>query len=117
MYILLYKLRKSQYLTFKKMFLFVIAVYKMNTNYGNFYQKCLLYEKICYTNLVKRLIYFIRKVKIYMEEKRNLVVKTIKLTAEQHEKIAEIASRTNRTFNSVFNELLEYGLDNLEDKE
>ncbi|MGN1012813.1 MAG: hypothetical protein ACI4ON_03170 [Clostridia bacterium] len=52
-----------------------------------------------------------------MEEKRNLVVKTIKLTAEQHEKIAEIANRTNRTFNSVFNELLEYGLDNLEDKE
>lgn len=106
-----------KYTFLRKYVFFIIKYTKTCINYGNFYQKCLLYEKICYTNLVKRLIYFIRKVKIYMEEKRNLVVKTIKLTAEQHEKIAEIASRTNRTFNSVFNELLEYGLDNLEDKE
>lgn len=54
-----------------------------------------------------------------MEEnvgKKDVVVKTIELSAEQQDKIQEIADKTNKTFNRVFNEIIENSLAKLERK-
>ena len=56
------------------------------------------------------------KLKIEKFSKNNdTVTRTIRISGETFDKISELADKNNLSFNSVINQIIEYGLNNLED--
>ena len=57
-----------------------------------------------------------KKLKIKTDIKRNdTITRTIRVSGKTFDKITELAEKNNLSFNSVVNQILEYGLENLED--
>jgi len=57
------------------------------------------------------------KLKIIVNAKtKDSITRTIRMSGETYDKIAEIAEKNNISFNNVVNQILEYGLKNIEDK-
>lgn len=56
------------------------------------------------------------KLKIMKEQKGNdTVTRTIRFSGATFNKIEELAEKNNISFNSVVNQIIEYGLNNLEE--
>lgn len=56
------------------------------------------------------------KLKIENNNKNNdTITRTIRISGNTFDKITEIAEKNNINFNSVINQIIEYGLNNLED--
>ena len=56
------------------------------------------------------------KLKIENNNKNNdTITRTIRISGNTFDKITEIAEKNNLSFNSVINQIIEYGLNNLED--
>lgn len=56
------------------------------------------------------------KLKIENNNKNNdTITRTIRISGNTFDKITEIAEKNNISFNSVINQIIEYGLNNLED--
>lgn len=57
-----------------------------------------------------------RKLKIVKEQKGNdTVTRTIRISGTTFDKISELAEKNNISFNSVINQIIEYGLNNLDE--
>ena len=57
-----------------------------------------------------------RKLKIEKSSKSNdTVTRTIRISGKTFDKINELAEKNDLSFNSVINQIIEYGLKNLED--
>ena len=57
-----------------------------------------------------------RKLKIQKPQKSNdTVTRTIRINGKTFDKINELAEKNNLSFNSVINQIIEYGLENLEE--
>lgn len=55
------------------------------------------------------------KLKIKNKSKSiNTITRTIRISGTTFDKISELAESNNISFNSVINQIIEYGLDNLE---
>ena len=58
------------------------------------------------------------KLKIKTDKKRNdTITRTIRVSGTTFDKISALAENNNLSFNSVVNQILEYGLENIEDTE
>ena len=58
------------------------------------------------------------KLKIKTDKKRNdTITRTIRVSGITFDKISALAENNNLSFNSVVNQILEYGLENIEDTE
>ena len=58
-----------------------------------------------------------QKLKIKKNQKgKETITRTIRINGETFDKITEIAESNNISFNSVVNQILEYGLNNLEEE-
>lgn len=56
------------------------------------------------------------KLKIVKEQKGNdTVTRTIRISGATFDKISELAEKNGISFNSVINQIIEYGLNNLEE--
>ena len=56
------------------------------------------------------------KLKIKKEQKgENTVTRTIRINGDTFDKITELAEKNDLSFNNVINQIIEYGLKNLED--
>ena len=56
------------------------------------------------------------KLKIKKISKNNdTVTRTIRISGKTFDKISELAEKNSLSFNSVINQIIEYGLNNLED--
>lgn len=56
------------------------------------------------------------KLKIKKEQKgENTVTRTIRISGDTFDKITELAEKNDLSFNNVINQIIEYGLKNLED--
>lgn len=56
------------------------------------------------------------KLKIVKEQKGNdTVTRTIRISGATFDKISELADKNGISFNSVINQIIEYGLNNLEE--
>ena len=49
------------------------------------------------------------------EKSNNTVTRTIRINGKTFDKINELAEKNNLSFNSVINQIIEYGLENLEE--
>ena len=47
---------------------------------------------------------------------KDTITRTIRMSGEDFDKISEIAEKNNISFNNVINQIIEYGLKNLENK-
>lgn len=57
-----------------------------------------------------------KKLKIENTSKSNdTITRTIRISGSTFDKINELAEKNNLSFNSVINQIIEYGLSNLED--
>lgn len=57
------------------------------------------------------------KLKIIKREKcSDTITRTIRMNGETFDKIAKIAENVDLSFNSVINQIIEYGLHNLDEK-
>ena len=57
-----------------------------------------------------------RKLKIENNSKTNdTITRTIRISGNTFDKITELAEKNGLSFNSVINQIIEYGLNNLED--
>ena len=57
-----------------------------------------------------------KKFKIKNTSKSNdTITRTIRISGSTFDKIAEIAEKNKLSFNNVINQIIEYGLENLED--
>ena len=57
-----------------------------------------------------------RKLKIKKEIKRNYIItRTIRLSGEIFDKISSLAEKNDISFNNVINQIIEYGLQNLDE--
>ncbi len=57
-----------------------------------------------------------KKLKIENNSKSNdTITRTIRINGNTFDKITELAEKNNLSFNSVINQIIEYGLNNLED--
>lgn len=57
-----------------------------------------------------------KKLKIENNSKTNdTITRTIRISGNTFDKITELAEKNNLSFNSVINQIIEYGLNNLED--
>lgn len=57
-----------------------------------------------------------KKLKIEKSSKNNdTLTRTIRISGTTFDKINELAEKNNLSFNNVVNQLIEYGLNNLED--
>lgn len=57
-----------------------------------------------------------RKLKIVKEQKGNdTVTRTIRISGTTFDKISELAEKNGISFNSVINQIIEYGLNNLDE--
>lgn len=58
------------------------------------------------------------KLKIKKEIKRNdTITRTIRLSGEIFDKISSLAEKNDISFNNVINQIIEYGLQNLDESE
>lgn len=58
------------------------------------------------------------KLKINNDNKGNdTITRTIRLSGTTFDKINELAEKNNISFNSVVNQIIEYGLNNLDDED
>lgn len=58
----------------------------------------------------------IKKFKIETNSKTNdNITRTIRISGNTFDKITELAEKNNLSFNSVINQIIEYGLSNLEE--
>lgn len=58
------------------------------------------------------------KLKINNDNKGNdTITRTIRISGNTFDKINELAEKNNISFNSVVNQIIEYGLNNLDDKD
>ena len=56
------------------------------------------------------------KLKIVNSSKSNdTITRTIRISGKTFDKISELAEKNNVSFNSVVNQIIEFGLDNLEE--
>ena len=56
------------------------------------------------------------KLKIEKNQKQNdTITRTIRMSGETFDKINELAEKNEISFNSVINQIIEYGLNNIED--
>lgn len=59
-----------------------------------------------------------KKLKINNDNKGNdTITRTIRLSGTTFDKINELAEKNNISFNSVVNQIIEYGLNNLDDED
>lgn len=57
-----------------------------------------------------------QKLKIEKNQKQNdTITRTIRMSGETFDKITEIAEKNGISFNSVINQIIEYGLNNIEE--
>ena len=57
-----------------------------------------------------------QKLKIEKNQKQNdTITRTIRMNGETFDKINEIADKNGISFNSVINQIIEYGLNNIEE--
>ena len=57
------------------------------------------------------------KLKIFKASKNtDTITRTIRISGDTFDKIMELADLNNISFNNVVNQIIEYGLDNLEDE-
>ena len=57
------------------------------------------------------------KLKIFKASKNtDTITRTIRISGDTFDKIMELADSNNISFNNVVNQIIEYGLDNLEDE-
>ncbi len=57
-----------------------------------------------------------RKLRIENTKKSNdTITRTIRMNGKTFDKINELAEKNNLSFNSVINQIIEYGLENLEE--
>lgn len=57
-----------------------------------------------------------KKLKIESNSKTNdTITRTIRISGDTFDKITELAEKNNLSFNSVINQIIEYGLSNLEE--
>ena len=57
-----------------------------------------------------------KKLKIEKSKKRNdTITRTIRISGKTFDKINELAEKNELSFNSVINQIIEYGLENLEE--
>ena len=57
-----------------------------------------------------------RKLKIEKNSKSNdTITRTIRMSGDTFDKITELAEKNGLSFNSVVNQIIEYGLDNLQE--
>ena len=57
-----------------------------------------------------------KKLKIDNSSKSNdTITRTIRISGKTFDKITELAEKNNLSFNSIVNQIIEYGLNNLED--
>lgn len=57
-----------------------------------------------------------RKLKIEKPKKNNdTITRTIRISGKTFDKINELAEKNDLSFNSVINQIIEYGLENLEE--
>lgn len=57
-----------------------------------------------------------KKLKIKSDIKRNdTITRTIRVSGTTFDKITALAEKNNISFNSVINQIIEYGLENIED--
>lgn len=57
-----------------------------------------------------------RKLKIVPSKKNNdTITRTIRISGKTFDKINELAEKNELSFNSVINQIIEYGLENLEE--
>ncbi len=55
------------------------------------------------------------KLKIVANNKgKDTITRTIRMSGDTYDKIAYLAEKNNISFNSVVNQIIEYGLDNLD---
>ncbi len=58
-----------------------------------------------------------KKLKIEKAKKNNdTITRTIRISGKTFDKINELAEKNELSFNSVVNQIIEYGLDNLEEE-
>ena len=50
------------------------------------------------------------------EKLKDSITRTIRINGETFDKISEIAEEKNISFNNVINQIIEYGIDHIEDK-
>ncbi len=59
---------------------------------------------------------YMKKLKIQKSSKANdTVTRTIRMNGETFDKISELAKENKLSFNNVINQIIEYGLSNLEE--
>ena len=59
---------------------------------------------------------YMKKLKILKSSKANdTVTRTIRMNGETFDKISELAKENKLSFNNVINQIIEYGLSNLEE--
>lgn len=57
------------------------------------------------------------KLKIEKAQKNNdTITRTIRISGKTFDRINELAEKNDLSFNNVINQIIEYGLDNLEEK-
>lgn len=59
------------------------------------------------------------KLKILNSSKRNdtiTITRTIRISGKTFDKISDLAEKNNISFNSVINQIIEFGLENLEEE-
>lgn len=58
----------------------------------------------------------VNKLKIEKNNKSNdTITRTIRMNGKTYDKITELAEKNELSFNSVINQIIEYGLDNLDE--
>lgn len=58
-----------------------------------------------------------RKLKIEKAQKNNdTITRTIRISGKTFDRINELAEKNDLSFNNVINQIIEYGLENLEEK-
>jgi predicted DNA-binding protein len=58
------------------------------------------------------------KLKIVVSNKtKDSITRTIRMSGDTYDRINEIADKNNISFNNVVNQILEYGLENIESEE
>lgn len=51
-----------------------------------------------------------------LEKKNDTIARTIRVSGKTFDKIEQLAEKNNTSFNNVINQIIEYGLQNLDDE-
>jgi len=52
-----------------------------------------------------------------LEKKNDTITRTIRVSGKIFDKIEDLAEKNNTSFNNVINQIIEFGLDNLDEEE